>query len=92
MADNRYNEEMRSKAGKKALLRALVAGYLVYLGWNIATGESESMTRFTARMIGGVFIAAASAFGLYIFRSWRNDMAAARIQQDNEGGDLVDDE
>lgn len=85
MAEYRYNEELRSRAVKKALLRALVAGYLVYLGWNIATGESDSMTQLTARLIGGAFIAAAAAFGVYIFRSWRSDMAAARELPDNEG-------
>ncbi len=92
MAKQEYNEELRSKAGKKAVLRALVAGYLVYLGWNIATGESSSMSQLTARLIGGVFIAAAAAFGVYIFRSWRSDLAAAQKGEKTEGDELCDDE
>lgn len=92
MAKQEYNEELRTKAGKKALFRTLVAGYLVYLGWNIATGESDSMTQLTARVIGGVFIAAAAAFGLYTFRSWRSDMAAACKDENTKGDELCDDE
>ena len=52
-----------------------VAGYIFFLGWKIATGESESMSPLTARLIGGAFMLAAIGFGWYIFRRWQIDNA-----------------
>ena len=73
----------QNKAGTAAILRAVVAGYIFYLGWKIATGESESMSPLTARLIGGAFMLAAAGFGLYTFRRWQLDSAD---KEDDDAG------
>ena len=71
--DNGMNGQ--NKAATAAILRAVVAGYIFFLGWKIATGESDSMSPLTARLIGGAFMLAAAGFGFYTFRRWQLDNA-----------------
>ena len=42
----------QNKASTAAILRAVVAGYIFFLGWKVATGESDSMSPLIARLIG----------------------------------------
>lgn len=85
-----YDIQKRAKAGTTATFRAVVAGYLAYLGWQIATAEGSAVPPLAARLIGGAFIAAAIAFGVYIWKRWRLDLEAARLPDDaqtQEGGE-----
>ena len=69
-----------SRAQTAALLRTVVAGYIMYLGWKIATNtEESSMSPLVAKLIGGVFIAAAIGFGIYVFKRWKADSAAEKL-------------
>ncbi|MBP0966659.1 MAG: hypothetical protein J5722_03405 [Oscillospiraceae bacterium] len=71
----------QNKAATAAVLRTVVAGYIFFLGWKIATEESDSMSSLLARLIGGVFMLAAVCFGVYIFKRWRIDQAAQETEE-----------
>ena len=79
-----YDIQKRARAGTAATFRAVVAGYIAYLGWKIATAEGGSMPLLAARLIGCAFIVAAIAFGIYTWKRWRLDLEAARLPEDEE--------
>ena len=66
----------QNKASTAAIFRAVVAGYIFFLGWKIANGESDSMSSLAARLIGGAFMLAAVGFGIYAFKRWQADKKA----------------
>lgn len=68
----------RGKAATSAVLRTVVACYIAYLGVKIVQNEDGSMQQTTARLIGGGFILAAIAFGIYILIRLRQDLQTAR--------------
>ena len=79
-----YDIQKRARAGTAATFRAVVAGYIAYLGWKIATAEGGSMPPLAARLIGCAFIVAAIAFGFYTWKRWRLDVEAARLPEDTQ--------
>ena len=84
--------QKRSKAMNLASLRAVVAAYLIYLGFSLILdhlrGRSTLFPVF-AWVAGLVFIAAGIAFGFYIWKRWRADCDAARFPKAEEN-DLPD--
>lgn len=82
-----YDIQARARAGTSATLRACVSLYLIYLGWqlikNSGSGES-TMSPALACLFGGLLIAAALAFGVYIFRRYRSDLEAARLKPEEQ--------
>ena len=68
---------MQKNAGVAAVLRAVVAAYLVWLGYQIITNEDTSMKPLTAKLTGGALIAAAAAFCVYTAIRFRADSRAA---------------
>lgn len=79
-----YDIQKRARAGTAATFRAVVAAYLIYLGWKIATAGDGSMPPLAARLIGCAFIVAAIAFGIYTWKRWRLDLEAARLPESGE--------
>ena len=77
----------RNKAGSIAALRAVVAGYLFYLGLSmirdLLRGVS-TMSPVFVWIVGLVFIAAAVAFGFYTWKRWRADVEASRFPAPSE--------
>ena len=77
-----YDVQRRARAGTSATLRALVAGYLVYLAWQIVkgvrTGET-SMSPTVGYAAAAFFLLAALAFAVYLIRRWRREVEAARL-------------
>ena len=77
-----YDVTKRTKATNTATLRAVVAGYLLYLGgsllWDLLKGTS-TLSPALAWTAGLGFIAAALAFGLYTWRTWRRELEAAKL-------------
>ena len=77
-----YDAAKRTRANNLAVLRALVAAYLAWLGFSLirdcVRGASTLSPAF-AWTAGLVFIAAALAFGFYIRRQWKRELAAARL-------------
>ena len=84
MGRSGYDAEKLSKAGTKAALRAIVAGYIGYLGYKIATEENTSMKKTAALIIGAFFIVAAAAVGAYTVYCFRTDRRAARLAAEPE--------
>ena len=77
-----YDEQRRARAGSGAVLRALVAGYLLYLAWQIVQGVRSGETTMSPAMAYGAaafFALAAVAFIVYLIRRWRSDVEAARL-------------
>ena len=83
----KYDEAKRSKAGKSALLRAVVVAYIAYLAFKIVTAEDTSMNLTTARIIGAVFIVADIAFAVYTYMRFRSELKSAEITHNTDSAD-----
>lgn len=90
-----YDVQRRARAGTGATLRALVAGYLLYLAWqivkNVRTGET-TMTPAVAYAAAAFFVLAAAAFVVYLIRHWRVEVEAARLPETDSPQDSTEDE
>lgn len=79
-----YDIQRRARAGTSATLRALVAGYLIYLAWqilrNVRSGET-TMPPAAGYAAAGLFLLAAVAFAVYLIRRWRIEVEAARLPE-----------
>ena len=85
-----YDVQRRAKAGTGATLRALVAGYLLYLAWQIVKGVrsgESSMNPAIAYAAAAFFTLTAIAFVVYLIRRWRADVEAARLPVKTEAAD-----
>ncbi|MBP5433467.1 hypothetical protein [Ruminococcus sp.] len=83
----KYDEAKRSKAGKAALLRAVVAAYIAYLAFKIVTAKDSSMNLTTARIIGAAFIVADIAFAVYTYMRFQSELKAAEITDNMDSAD-----
>ena len=82
-----YDIQRRARAGTGATLRALVAGYLLYLAWQIVKGVragETSMSPALAYTAAAFFAIAALSFVVYLIRRWRADVEAARLPAKTE--------
>lgn len=84
MDKRNYDTEKRSRADKAAVIRAVVAGYLVYLGFTIATNKNTDMSPALSRVLGGAFIVIALGFGFYIWKRWRSDVEGALLPEEDK--------
>ena len=83
----RYDEQKRSKATITAVLRALVAFYLAYLGWTIARnsgGEETTMLPWMGWAICAVFMAVGIGFGVYTMKHYQTDLKAAELPSEEQ--------
>ncbi|MCR5089571.1 MAG: hypothetical protein K6C08_08675 [Oscillospiraceae bacterium] len=83
-----YDVQRRAKAGTTATLRCLVAGYILYLAWQIAKGAASgetSMSPALSYLAAAVFTAAAVFFIIYSLKRWRQDVEAARLPREEAG-------
>lgn len=85
MSERQFDPQKQTKAGTAAVLRLVVAGYLIYMGYKIAVNENTTMSPVTAKILCGVFIAAALGFGVYTLLRWRKDMADAHSTETESG-------
>ena len=82
-----YDVQRRARAGTSATLRALVAGYLVYLAWQIVKGVRSgetSMSPAVGYTAAAFFLLAALVFAVYLIRRWKKEVEAARLPADRE--------
>ena len=82
-----YDIQKRARAGTAATFRALVSVYLIYLGWTVLKGVlngSSAVPAWAGWLTAVVFTAAAAAFGVYTWKTWRRDLEAARFPAEEE--------
>lgn len=80
-----YDPAKRNKAGINAVLRAIVAFYLVYLGALIVRGidgEAPAVRPWIAITICVIFCASAVGFIVYTMKKYRADLKAAEVSQE----------
>lgn len=77
MQSEKNEAQLKNKAFTAAALRGLVAGYLIYLGYQIITNQDTSMAQRTSIILGSVLIAAALIFAGYILIRLRSDLRQA---------------
>ena len=90
-----YDEVKRARAGGIATLRALVAGYLAYLAWQILKGVrsgESTMAPAVGYAAAAFFLLAAAAFAVYLIRRWRIETEAARLPESDEAEGSGEDE
>lgn len=89
---NRYDMAKKNRANLRATFRGVVALYLLYIAQkmvkNLYAGATD-MSAGTAWLIAAAFAAAAVIFGIYTWRSYRRDLAAAKLPDECETQDGV---
>ena len=83
----KYNLQRKNKAATKALLRAVVSGYLLFLSWQIikaARSGDASMSEPLAFLIGGVFALAAIIFGVYTWKQYQAGLKDAQLTSEEQ--------
>ena len=89
-----YDIQKRAKAGTAATLRAVISVYVIYLGWTVLKGVrngSSPVPVWVGWLVAIVFTAAAIAFGVYTWKTWRRDLEAARLPaNDGDGEEAVE--
>ena len=81
MGNGKFDPERRSKAGKAALFRGVVAVYIGYLGVKIFAAKDTTMSLMTAHILGILFIAAGVAVAGYAVKRWIDDSRADTPQE-----------
>lgn len=77
-----YDIQKRARAGTAATCRAVVALYVLYLGYKLIRGVmdgSSTMQPWQGWAFGVFFLLAGLAVGYYAWRRWRIDLEAARL-------------
>lgn len=86
MEKKRYHVVRKNRADTRGLLRGLVSAYLLYLGWKLisSAGRDPTFPPALGCLAGGLFAAAALAFGFYAWRQYLSDRKAARLTPEEE--------
>lgn len=82
---NKNPAQMRTKAINLATLRAVVAGYLIYLGASLIYDLLKGRTSLSPALswsMGLLFIAAGVGYGLYVWRRWQADSSKEAAESD----------
>ncbi len=92
----KYDEDKRARAGRAAVLRAVVAVYIGYIAYKVALGENTTMSRMLCYVMGAVFLVAALFIGGYTYYRYRCDMKDAiitdEVQEVINENEITDDE
>ncbi len=81
MEKKRYHVVRKQQADMRALLRALVSAYLLYLGFRLISQEGGDLA---FRLAGGAFAVGAAAFGWYAWKSYRANLKDAELTPEEE--------
>ena len=81
-----YHVVRKNKADTKALFRAIVCGYLLYLAWQLVNsgGSDASFPAAADWLTGALFAAAAVGFGLYSWKEYRQALREAELTPQEE--------
>lgn len=77
-------------ADSRTWLRAVVAGYLVYLGYSLIREQlkgSSAMVPWFAWACGLLFVVSGLAFGWYTWKTWRAASEAAPPEEEQKEDD-----
>ena len=88
-----YDLQKRNQAYTAMGLRVLVAGYLIYLAWNIFSGsvlEGSEIKPWIATLIALVFTAVAVWFIRYAWKGFKQAMRLAVINDNQETAEISD--
>lgn len=77
----KYNFQRKNRAGTRAALRAVVCLYLLYLARQVSTGFLRE-GNWIGVLIGGVFALVATVFGIFTWKSYRSDLKAAELTEE----------
>ena len=83
--DGKYNQQKLNRAITSVTLRVVVAGYIVFIAFNLISGtrsENSSIPAWVGSLIGGVFIAAAAGFIIYSILTFRKALKNARMDEE----------
>ena len=84
MAKKHYHTVRKQQADTKAILRALVSGYLLWLAWKLY-GSSDPSYPAAARVLASLLLAlGAAAFGWYTWRQYRSALEKAVLTPEEE--------
>lgn len=92
-SDKKYDLQRKARAGTSAGLRGLVAVYLIYLGWKVASGSlsgNSPIPEWAGLLLGGLFILVAVGFGVYIVRRYRRDLKAAELPEEQDRQEIAE--
>ena len=78
-----YHYEKKNRANVSAMLRALVAAYIVYLGYSATPlhAEPDGMSAGMAWLLGGALMLAGIAVLVYTALRYKRDLAAAEYTE-----------
>lgn len=79
-----FHAVRKQRADTRALLRALVSGYLLYLAWKLAGSADPDFPQTARYLAGGLFAATAAAFGLFTWKRYQADRADAELTPEEE--------
>ncbi|MDE7245930.1 MAG: hypothetical protein K2O18_18410 [Oscillospiraceae bacterium] len=87
MEKKQYDVEQKNRADNRMLLRVLVCAYLLYLACQLVSqaGSDPALPAAVCWLTGGLFAAAAVAFGLYSWRQYRISLKDAELSSEEEG-------
>lgn len=88
-----YNVQRRSRAGTTASLRAVAAGYLIWLGWTLLRdmlNGSSTLPVWLSWTASIGFAAIGAAFGWYTWKRYQADMKAAELPETDNDTDQDD--
>ncbi len=84
MAKKRYHVVRKQQADLKALLRGLVAAYLLYLAWKLGVSGGSDFPAAAQLLIGGLFAVGAVLFGWFTWRQYRTALKEAELTPEEE--------
>ena len=82
-----YDIQKRARAGTSGTLRAAVALYILYIGYTLLRDTMagvSSLPAWLGWLAGLVFMGAAVAFGVYTYRRYRAELAAAKLPPETD--------
>lgn len=79
-----YHYEQKNRARVSAMLRALVAAYIVYLGYSATPlrAEPDGMSATLAWVLGAALMLAGIAVIVYTVLRYKQDLAAAEYTEE----------
>jgi hypothetical protein len=86
----KYDEQLKGKAYSRLVIRVIVAGYVLYLAWMIASGSADgksTMPIWCVILFCSLFAVGAIFFIAYAIRSFFKALRTAEIGENSDSED-----